>query len=96
MLLLLPAPNACLPGLESANGDLRVPVNSPAVDYCDFSGAVRDILGSPNQFDVASNSNGSPGLGGAIGGIGAHEHGAEALVPIFVDDFESGDTSAWN
>ncbi len=68
---------------------------SPAIDYCDdglFAPTVAGLDGIPRGIDDPHDPNGSPGVGGpfAVQDLGAFELGL-----VFVDGFESGDTSAW-
>ena len=62
---------------------------SPAIDTGDNDGAPqRDQRGAGRPFD-------GDGDGDAVIDIGAHETGSDAST-LFLDDFESGDTTAWS
>jgi hypothetical protein len=86
--------------LAPASGNLRVGPSSPAVDYCDlgaypFPGAP-DFDGLSRPADRPDNANGFPGVEGGTIDIGAHELQLGATPFIFIDDFETGDLSAWS
>jgi hypothetical protein len=79
---------------DEAGGDLRVPVNSPAVDYCDtfeYAAISPDVHGETRDYDHPDNPNASPGVPGGIVDVGFDE-----VWFFFYDGFESGNVSAWS
>lgn len=83
---------------NAPGGDLRQVPGSPGVDFCDealvpWPGSL-DIERQARGVDVASNPNGSPGIGGGRFDVGFDEvHSGLVLV---VDGFESGNAAAWS
>ncbi|RLE27664.1 MAG: hypothetical protein DRJ65_02150 [Acidobacteria bacterium] len=78
---------------DPANGDLRLKVASPAVDYCDdfvYSPLHPDLGHELRGYDLAEATNGNPGPDGGIFDIGADE-----IYYFFEDGFEGGTTSGW-
>ena len=85
---------------HAPSGDWRQTPASPGVDMCaenafDFSGT-DDIEKQSRPVDEATNANGSPGQAGQIYDAGFDEVHANITIPIFIDGFESGNTSQWS
>lgn len=78
------------PRLESSRLGYQLKIGSPAVDFCDGAatpGSLTDIEGDPRTFDDPSHPDFLPG--------GFRDLGADEMVRLFVDGFESGSTAAW-
>lgn len=73
--------------IDLPGGDLRLRLDSPAVDAC-LNGEPEDIEGETRAQDIASNPNGSPGKPGGLFDAGSDE-AMDILSIIFSDRFES-------
>lgn len=75
---------------SAASNDFHLVRTSPAIDACPAASTPTstsvDFDGEDRDFDNPWN-----GVGGAVGDIGADEY-----APLFVDGFETGDTSSWS
>ena len=72
-----------------AIGDLRLRLDSPALDSCDdfvYSPTQPDYDLDPRGFDFTSIPNVH----------GPYDRGADEVRPLFADGFESGDPSQWS
>jgi hypothetical protein len=84
--------------INRAGGDLRQVATSPGVDFCDenlvpWPGSKDGEL-QVRGLDLPANPNGAPGIVG-----GTFDVGFDEVVPaelLFVDGFETGNTSAWS
>jgi hypothetical protein len=79
--------------VDAAGGDLHLRLGSPAIDYCNgATPPVRfDYDHQGRGLDLFSDPDGSPGV---VGGV--YDLGADEVVPLFQDGFESGDFDAWS
>jgi len=71
------------------SGNLRLSLTSPAVDACDatqYSPIDADYDVDPRGWDNPSKPN----------SFGPYDLGADEASPLFMDGFESGNTSAWS
>jgi hypothetical protein len=74
---------------DPANGNLRLRLDSPAIDACDtlnFTPLDSDYDLDARGYDLLSHPN----------TFGAYDRGADELRPLFADGFETGNTSAWS
>lgn len=71
------------------NGDLSLGIDSPAVDSCDALSAI------PSYPDHDLDPRGTD-LVAVANLFGPYDRGADEVVPLFYDGFESGNTSAWS
>lgn len=72
-----------------ATGNLRLRLDSPAIDSCDtvnFTPLDSDYDLDARGYDLLSHPN----------TFGAFDRGADELRPLFADGFETGNTSAWS
>ena len=79
------------PRFESARLGYQLQIGSPAIDFCDtapLTGILWDIEGDRRLLDDPSKPNQPTG--------GARDLGADEMVRIFADGFESGNTAAWS
>jgi len=75
--------------LDPATGNLRLRLDSPAIDSCNdvvYSPVYLDIDVEQRGFDIASIPN----------ILGPYDRGADEVRPLFADGFESGNSSAWS
>lgn len=75
--------------LAPATGNLRLRLDSPAIDSCDaavYSPAFLDVDLEQRGFDLASMPN----------ILGPYDRGADEFRALFADGFESGDSSQWS
>jgi hypothetical protein len=71
------------------NGDLSLGIDSPAVDSCDA------IAATPVYPDHDLDPRGTD-LVAVADLFGPYDRGADEVVPLFADGFESGNTSTWS
>lgn len=79
--------------LDRASGDYRLRTSSPAIDYCPPSSTPSgffafDLEGDVREFDYPDRPSTFPGA--------LRDLGADEVVPLFFDGFESGDTGGWD
>lgn len=79
--------------LDRAGGDFRLRTTSPAIDDCPPDATpggffAFDLEGDTRNFDYPDRPSTFPGA--------LRDLGADEVVPLFFDGFESGDTGGWD
>ncbi len=75
--------------MNAAAGNLRLRLDSPAIDSCNeevYAPVYLDLDLEQRGFDFASIPN----------ILGPYDRGADEVLPLFADGFESGNSSAWS